>query len=91
MMLITYWGEHVTSEDNLHDYAYKEWAGMMNTYYKERWLVYFDYLRALLRGEEAKAPDYFHWEREWVEKNLHMVDDAPRMSLEEIINKVTDR
>lgn len=91
MMLITYWGEHVTSEDNLHDYAYKEWAGMMNTYYKERWLVYFDYLRALLRGEEAKAPDYFHWEREWVEKNLHMADDAPRMSLEEIINKVTDR
>ena len=91
MMLITYWGEHVTSEDNLHDYAYKEWAGMMNTYYKERWLVYFDYLRALLRGEEAKAPDYFHWEREWVEKNLHMADDAPRMSLEEIVNKVTDR
>jgi len=48
-------------------------------------------LRALLRGEEAKAPDYFHWEREWVEKNLHMADDAPRMSLEEIVNKVTDR
>ena len=63
----------------------------MNHYYKDRWLVYFDYLRALLRGEEAKAPDYFHWAREWVEKNLHMADDAPRMALEEIINKVTDR
>lgn len=91
MMLITYWGEHVPSEDNLHDYAYKEWAGMMNTYYKERWLVYFDYLRALLRGEAVQAPDYFHWEREWVEKNLHMADDAPRMSLEEIVNKVIIR
>lgn len=89
MMLITYWGEHVTSEDNLHDYAYKEWAGMMNTYYKERWIVYFDYLCAQLRGEQAKAPDYFHWEREWVEKNLKMADDAPRMSLEEIVNKIT--
>ena len=54
MMLITYWGEHVTSEDNLHDYAYKEWAGMMNTYYKERWLVYFDYLRALRGSESAR-------------------------------------
>ena len=56
MMLITYWGEHVTSEDNLHDYAYKEWAGMMNTYYKERWLVYFDYLRALLAERKRKRP-----------------------------------
>ena len=28
-------------------------------------------------------------EREWVEKNLKMADDAPRMSLEEIVNKIT--
>lgn len=89
MMLITYWGEHIPTEDNLHDYAYKEWAGMMNTYYKDRWMVYFDYQRALLRGETAQAPDYFHWEREWVEKNLHMADDAPRMTLTEIVNKIT--
>lgn len=91
MMLTTYWGEHVTSEDNLHDYAYKEWAGLMNTYYKERWIIYFDYLRASLRGEQAQAPDYFHWEREWVEKNLKVADDAPRMSLENIVNKIRIR
>ncbi|SFD02168.1 alpha-N-acetylglucosaminidase [Chitinophaga sp. CF118] len=65
MMLITYWGENNPKEDNLHEYAYKEWSGMMKTFYKKRWELYFDYLK----GKTKTAPDWFAWERDWV-KNI---------------------
>jgi alpha-N-acetylglucosaminidase len=65
MMLITYWGENDPKEDNLHDYAYKEWSGMMETFYKKRWELYFDYLKG-----RSGAPDWFRWERDWVKKEI---------------------
>lgn len=66
MMLITYWGENNPKEDYLHEYAYKEWGGMMTSFYKKRWEIYFDYLSQQLHGREAIAPDFFQWERNWV-------------------------
>ena len=88
MMLITYWGENIPKEDNLHDYAYKEWSGMVNTFYKERWLLYFDCLRASMHGKKSNTPDYFWWERQWVDKNLKIADDKPHTSLEEIVSQI---
>lgn len=70
LMLITYWGENNRKEDNLHEYAYKEWAGMMVSFYKRRWEMYFAYLRGQLRGVQGEAPDFFGWEREWVRERL---------------------
>jgi alpha-N-acetylglucosaminidase len=70
LMLVTYWGEHNRKEDNLHEYAYKEWGGMMVSFYKRRWEIYFDYLRGQLRGVQGEAPDFFGWERAWVEREL---------------------
>ena len=67
MMLVTYWGENNPKEDNLHEYAYKEWAGMMGSFYKKRWVLYFDYLRKQLKGEPATEIDWFRWERQWEE------------------------
>jgi len=68
LMLITYWGMNDRKEDNLHEYAYKEWGGMMKSFYKRRWEMYFDYLLRQLRGEKEEAPDFFGWEREWVQR-----------------------
>ncbi|GAO43076.1 alpha-N-acetylglucosaminidase [Flavihumibacter petaseus] len=70
MMLITYWGENNPREDNLHEYAYREWSGLMTSFYRKRWAIYFDYLRKQLHGEPAQAIDWFHWERNWVEQYL---------------------
>lgn len=69
MMLITYWGANNRKEDYLHEYAYKEWGGMMDTFYKKRWEIYFGYLRKLMKGGASPAPDYFAWERDWVKTN----------------------
>jgi len=68
LMLVTYWGMNDRKEDNLHEYAYKEWGGMMKSFYKRRWELYFDYLLGQLRGQNTAEPDFFGWERGWVER-----------------------
>lgn len=86
MILITYWGGSKPSM--LRDYAYKEWAGLMTAFYKERWMIYFEHLRQLLDGENNPAPDFHRWECEWVENNYKIIDDSPRISIEDIVNKI---
>lgn len=88
MMLITFWGGNNPSEDNLHDYAYKEWAGMMNSYYKDRWILWFDYLKEKLDGKNPEPPEYFYWEREWSEENRRVIDTATESTLPEILTKM---
>jgi len=80
MMLITYWGENVPKEDYLHEYAYKEWAGLMVPFYQQRWKLYFDYLRKQLKGEPAELTDWFWWERRW-EKEHEKIAPSPAASL----------
>ena len=68
LMLVTYWGENNRKEDNLHEYAYKEWAGMMSSFYKKRWEMYFEFLSDQMKGGASQAPDFFAWERAWVSR-----------------------
>jgi len=91
MMLITYWGENNRAEDNLHEYAYKEWEGMMNDFYLRRWEIYFDYLRGTLQGKSPQAPDYFTWERNWVEQNQKLMPEKPHRPLQEVVNEILSK
>jgi alpha-N-acetylglucosaminidase len=68
MMLVTYWAENDGSADDVHDYAYKEWGGMMSSYYLRRWEIYLDYQRRKWDGEGVAAPDFLAWERRWVDE-----------------------
>lgn len=58
---------------------------MMNSFYKDRWILYLDYLRAKLRGEQPQPIDFFHWEHKWVGRNLKIVNDAPKKTLEQMV------
>jgi alpha-N-acetylglucosaminidase len=87
-MLITYWGENVRAEDNLHEYAYKEWAGLMDGYYLPRWEIYFDYLRGNLQGKSVTEPDYFSWERKWVDENQKLSPEKPARPLQEVVKEI---
>ena len=78
MMLNTYWGGNDPKEDNLHEYAYKEWAPMMKNYYKQRWVMFFNYLKAKLEGSSAPPVNFFKWERDWVEKESRRAIDQDR-------------
>lgn len=88
MMLITYWGENNPAEDNLHDYAYKEWGGLMKDYYLARWELYIDYLQKGLQGKNMQAPDFFRWERAWVEQNLEIKETGNIKPLNEVVAEV---
>jgi alpha-N-acetylglucosaminidase len=66
LMLVTYWGGTDPKEDNLHEYAYKEWGGLVKDFYKVRWQLYFQQLRERLKGGSPAPIDFFHWERNWV-------------------------
>jgi alpha-N-acetylglucosaminidase len=69
MTLVTYWAGDDRNADELHDYAYKAWGGMMSSYSMRRWEMYFDHVRGNWDGGTAPAPDYFAWERRWAEEN----------------------
>jgi len=70
LTLITYWGGGARNSEEVHDYAFKAWSGMMASYYLKRWEMYFDYCRRTWDGADAPAPDFFAWERQWVEENV---------------------
>jgi alpha-N-acetylglucosaminidase len=88
MMLITYWGENIRTEDNLHEYAYKEWGGLIKDFYLVRWKMYIDYLQDNLQGKNMQAPDFFMWERAWVDQNLEIKPEDPVKPLDQIMDKI---
>ncbi|WP_121812228.1 alpha-N-acetylglucosaminidase [Mucilaginibacter kameinonensis] len=88
LMQITYWGENNRAEDNLHEYAYKEWAGLIDNYYLPRWEIYFNYLRGNLQGQNNPEPDFFTWEHKWVDENQKLITEKPQRALQEVVNEI---
>lgn len=77
--LITLW----TGQDcTIHEYACKEWAGMLKGFYKKRWISFFDYVNQCWNqnkeiDQKAFDDDISHWEWNWV--NSHEpYTDKPR-------------
>ena len=63
---VTTWGNRVTADDGgLHDYAYKEWNGLLRDFYYMRWKTYFDGLARQLEGEAPQAIDFYALEEAW--------------------------
>jgi len=64
---ITYWGPDDPATD-LHDYASKEWSGLLRDFYLVRWELF---VRDLNRGFEEPTVgkiDYFDFEKRWTEQ-----------------------
>lgn len=57
--LITVWGHRAGFDAGLSDYANREWAGLIDTYYAPRWRTYFDELGAALA--EGRTPEPIDW------------------------------
>jgi len=66
-MLITTWG-YGKAHENLNDYAHREWAGLMGTFYYQRWKMYTDNLENQLNGKPAKDIDFAKFEEDWTKK-----------------------
>ncbi|MEV6250396.1 alpha-N-acetylglucosaminidase [Streptomyces sp. NPDC051742] len=65
--ILTTWGHRSGSEaGRLHDYANREWAGLVSGFYAPRWERYLDSLDAALVSGDAPAPvDWFLHDDAW--------------------------
>ena len=71
--LITYWGPDNPATD-LHDYANKEWSGLLRDFYLPRWEMFVTELSARLDGKTPVMPDYFAFEHRWTEQHNEYPD-----------------
>jgi len=63
---------------NLHDYAHREWAGLLTDFYKPRWEMFFDYLTQKMNGRNPKEPDYYLFEESWTKQTNKFPSTASR-------------
>ncbi|WP_327303147.1 alpha-N-acetylglucosaminidase [Streptomyces sp. NBC_01298] len=65
--LLSVWGRQSTSEGGfLHDYANREWSGLVSELYARRWSSYFTSLEeALVRRAAPRAIDWHAFEDDW--------------------------
>ena len=63
---ITTWGNRLASDDGgLHDYAHKEWNGLLKDFYYLRWKTWLDRLNNLPDNDPAHEIDYYSLEEPW--------------------------
>ncbi len=63
---ITTWGNRVASENGcLHDYAHKEWNGILRDLYYERWKLFFSKINIESGIVTEPDIDYFSIESDW--------------------------
>ena len=66
--LITLWGD---KDNTLHEYACKQWSGLISGFYKPRWQQYFAFLHQQLIDGKRFNESHFeeqikNWEWNWV-------------------------
>jgi alpha-N-acetylglucosaminidase len=66
--LITLWGD---ANSPLHEYANRQWSGLLNDFYKPRWQQFFDMLQVSLQTNTPPDLKTFEqkiraWEWHWV-------------------------
>ena len=71
--LITTWGPREASDNGgLHDYSYREWAGILKDFYYPRWKIFFQHLEA-----NRTQPDWFPMEWAWAHNAALDYTDMP--------------
>lgn len=67
---ITTWGNRSAADNGgLHDYAHREWNGILRDFYYMRWKTWIDEKRNELNGFPKKAIDYYSIEEPWMLQN----------------------
>jgi alpha-N-acetylglucosaminidase len=87
--IITLWGD---ANSPLHEYANRQWSGLLNDFYKKRWEMFFVMLNQSLEdGREPNLKTFekssSNWEWDWVNKHNifpvnergNSVDEAKKM------------
>ena len=57
--LISFWSNEISAKE-LHDYASKEWGGLLKGYHYKRWEKFFEMLN---KGEDTESFDWYGYEK----------------------------
>ena len=76
-VLLTLWG--TTDCTHIFDYAWKEWSGMIELFYKQRWIKFFEMLARCLENDE-----------EYVEDDLPQIFERQAWRANEFYNTLAD-
>lgn len=69
-MLITTFGSYLMSECGLHDYSNRQWSGLIDSFYKPRWEMFFEKCLKELSDIPTEKTDWFEWEWNKVRNGL---------------------
>ncbi|WP_307813903.1 alpha-N-acetylglucosaminidase [Streptomyces sp. N35] len=69
-VLITTWGDRPQADGgSLHEYANRDWSGLIADFYLPRWQRYLDEVEdALVEGRAPAAIDWYAMEEEWTRR-----------------------
>lgn len=74
---ITTWGNRVAADDGgLHDYAHREWNGLLRDFYYLRWKTWLDEQLKGFEGGQPKAIDFYALEEPWTLKHNSYASEA---------------
>lgn len=74
---ITTWGNRVAADDGgLHDYAHREWNGLLRDFYYLRWKTWLDEQLKSFEGGQPKAIDFYALEEPWTLKHYSYASEA---------------
>lgn len=74
---ITTWGNRVAADDSgLHDYAHREWNGLLRDFYYLRWKTWLDEQLKSFEGGQPKAIDFYALEEPWTLKHNSYASEA---------------
>ncbi|GHF10113.1 alpha-N-acetylglucosaminidase [Streptomyces morookaense] len=90
--LLTIWGPRAAADGGkLHDYANREWSGLIGGLYRLRWTTYFTELSdALAAGRSPKPIDWFALEERWT-RERPTFPSSPRGDIVRIARTVASR
>jgi len=66
---ISYWGPDNNPGTDLHEYANKEWGGMLASLYLQRWRKFANDVVRKMKGEVTYPIDYYSMELDWSNKS----------------------
>lgn len=80
---ITTWGNRkAANEGGLHDYAHREWSGLLKDFYAMRWQVYIDETLKQWDTIQPYLIDYYSLEEKWVNEPYHPIGMAKENAIE---------
>lgn len=85
---ITTWGHRIAADKGgLHDYAHKEWNGLLRDFYYLRWKTWIELQTEVLGGAPDKEIDFYALEEAWT-RQTHPYPAAPEGNVIRTVQEV---